>query len=95
MTEDPPLSPIEAATEMVPFPGVSVTVGVPGTVAGSASTGVDATESPTALTARISTGYSVPLDTGVVPSVDRVVMTIGLAFEEAVCQVVPASVEYW
>ena len=95
VTDDPPLLVTEATTVMAPLPGVNVTTGAPGTVAGAASTGVEAKESPTAFTALISTGYSVPLAIGVVPSVDRVVITIGSTLVDTVYQVAPASVEYW
>ncbi len=79
---------------MAPFPGVRTTPGAAGAEAGETLTGDDARESPTPLTARISTGYAVPLETGVLPSVDRVVITIG-SVVDTVDQVVPASVEYW
>src|SRR3954464_11137672 len=52
---------------------------------------------PTLFTARSSTWYGGPISKGVVPSLDRVEMTSGLAVVPAarVRQVAPASVEYW
>jgi hypothetical protein len=95
MTGEPPLLETVAPTVMVPLPGVSVTDGAEGTDAGATSTGVEADESPSALTARISMGYAVPFEIAVVPLVESAVIVIRFVFDEAVDQVAPASVEYW
>ena len=95
VTGDPPLSVTVASTVMAPSPGMRVTPGAPGTVAGATCTGAEARDTPTALTARISTGYCVPLAMGVDPSVERSVMTSGSAVDVALHHVTPPSVEYW
>ena len=56
MTGEPPLLPSTVFTVMVPSPDTSAMVGADGADAGAMTTGVDAAEAPTLLTARISTG---------------------------------------
>jgi hypothetical protein len=71
--------------------------GAAGTVLGVAQRSDDAAPDPTALTARTCTQYSVPFVKSVVPSLDNLVMVIGLpvvSLSVLERQVAPRSVEY-
>ena len=70
--------------------------GTDGSVNGVAVVVADALPGPAALTARMRTAYVVPLVNEDVPSLDKVVITIGLAVvpSERARQVTPPSVEY-
>ena len=98
VTAAPPLLPKSNATSNAPFKDViKVMVGADGEVAGVPQVSADAAPAPARFTARICTQYSVPFVSGVVPSVERLlidkdVLVPPLSWRSL--HVAPRSVEY-
>ena len=99
MTALPPLLPTLNATESFPSPGlIAVIDGALGAVAGIAVCVADSLPGPELFTALMSTLYAVPFVSEVRPSLESLVMVIGLLVIDVpgsrILQVAPPSVEY-
>ena len=99
ITALPPLFPALNATDNLPSPGViAVIAGALGALAGIAVWVADSLPGPELLTARMSTLYAVPFVSAVSPSLESLVMEIGLlVIDEPASrsrQVAPPSVDY-